>query len=100
VVHVGVGHEDGANPRLLVERERIGEGARIQADRAVHEERGLAMERRGAAMGPEDADKHGRGLCGRSARPEARASVRVSLLTFRDPTEVFGVFSRQKVVPT
>ena len=33
VVHVGVGHEDGADARLLLERERVGEGARIEADR-------------------------------------------------------------------
>ena len=67
VVHVRVRHEDGADARLLLERERVGEGAGIHADRAVHEKRRLAMGRRGAAMGSEDTNAHGRGLCSRAA---------------------------------
>ena len=62
VVHVRVGHEHGADGGLLVERQRVGDGARVDADRPVHEEGRLAVGRRGASMGSENADTHGAGI--------------------------------------
>ena len=66
MVHVGVRYEDGADARLLLERERVSEGACVHADLAVYQKRRLAMEGRGAAMGSEDSNAHGGRLCNRS----------------------------------
>ena len=74
VVHVRVRDHDGSHAGLLVERQRVGEGARIHADGAVHEKRRLAVERRRAAVGSEDTNAHGRGLCSGSPSGAARVA--------------------------
>ena len=71
MVHVRVRDEDGAHALLLLERERVRDGARVHAERVVHEEGRLPVSGRGAAVGSENANAHGSGIM----RPRATRDV-------------------------